>query len=561
VSGPRTPSPVPDRPAWLDWLWLALCVVLSSLWCLTAGRQLGATYDEPIYVHRGLEAWRTGSYWSLMREGTMPLPLDLQTLPLYIAERVRSTPFDPSVELHRLLPWARAMTLAFWWLLLGYAWRAARALGGRWAGWLAVGLLAADPTLLAHASLATTDVAIAACLLAFLYHFRQGREAGWVRRIGLPALWFGAAVLAKVSGLILGLFCVTLIELHRLGWPAFRSGPRAAWAALGPLRRDGVAIVGLGLVVVFLYCGSDWEQEPSFVAWTRTLPPGPARAVMTWTADHLVIFRNAGDAIVRQFKHNVRGRSPLLLGHIHPHGVWYYFPVVLAIKLTVGWLALLAFLLAWRPRALTNWACATAGTLFLLSLTFRVQLGVRFLLPLYGLAAVGLAAATVTAFRDPGPPWGRRAAVAVAAGAVAWTVIASARVWPDGIGYVNELWGGTAEGYHLVGDSNYDWGHGLPELARWQREHGVTALDVWYFGTDPLLDRMPAQRIGFAEKGVADVDDLVELVRGRYLAANTWLLYAGAARTPSEQWVAEYLRARPPVGSTRTFRIYDFTRE
>src|SRR5262249_20055687 len=158
----------------------------------------------------------------------------------------------------RVLPWARAGTLAFWWLLLAYAWLAARSLAGPWAGRLAVPLLACEPSLLAHAALATTDVAVAACLLALVYHFRAGPGAAWPRRVGLPALWFAAAVLAKASGLVFGVLGLLAAELE---WRrASAGGPRPAgclglWRAVttppagapAPLRRDLVQIVGAGL--------------------------------------------------------------------------------------------------------------------------------------------------------------------------------------------------------------------------------------------------------------------------------------------------------------------------
>ncbi len=48
------------KSRWPDWLWFLVCAGLSSLWCWTAAGELGATYDEPIYLQRGLEHWRTG---------------------------------------------------------------------------------------------------------------------------------------------------------------------------------------------------------------------------------------------------------------------------------------------------------------------------------------------------------------------------------------------------------------------------------------------------------------------------------------------------------------------
>src|SRR3954451_5356552 len=153
-------------PAAGDWLWFLAFAAASSVWCVPAPAALGPTFDEPIYVERGLQGWRSGSHSGLIRLGTMPLPPDLDTLPLYLWERWHGVTFDPVRDLPELLPWARAGTLVFWWLLLFYARLAARSLAGPWGGRLAVALLACEPSLLAHASLATTDIAIAACVLA-----------------------------------------------------------------------------------------------------------------------------------------------------------------------------------------------------------------------------------------------------------------------------------------------------------------------------------------------------------------------------------------------------------
>src|SRR5947209_3227929 len=101
-------------------LWFLAFAVASSVWCVTAAGRLGATFDEPFYVAQGLECWRTGSHSGLLRLGTMPLPVDVQTLPLYLWERVHGTRLDADGDLGALLPYARVGTLVFWWLLLGY---------------------------------------------------------------------------------------------------------------------------------------------------------------------------------------------------------------------------------------------------------------------------------------------------------------------------------------------------------------------------------------------------------------------------------------------------------
>src|SRR5205085_1266502 len=177
---------------WVDLVWLLVFGVASSAWCLTAAARLGATFDEPFYVKAGLVSWRTGSNKLLMRAGTMTLPVDVQTLPIYLWEQVRGQEFDPETELHTVLPLARATNLVFWWLLLAYAMRLGRTFGGAWGGRLAVALVACDPNLLGHAALATTDIALVACMMVLVYHFCHyyRPEAGWKRRVLVRGLLY-----------------------------------------------------------------------------------------------------------------------------------------------------------------------------------------------------------------------------------------------------------------------------------------------------------------------------------------------------------------------------------
>jgi hypothetical protein len=121
------------RGRWTDAGWFLAFALASSVWCVTAAAQHGVTFDEPLYVKAGLVSWQTGSNKLLMRAGTMPLPVDAQTLPVYLWERARGEPFDPVADLHTVLPVCRSVNLVFWWLLLLYTMRLGRTFGGTWA--------------------------------------------------------------------------------------------------------------------------------------------------------------------------------------------------------------------------------------------------------------------------------------------------------------------------------------------------------------------------------------------------------------------------------------------
>src|SRR5262249_23744533 len=151
-----------------------------------------------------------------------------------------------------------------------------------------------------------------------------------------------------------------------------------------------------------------------------------------------------------------------------------------------------------RPRVLLNWAFVAAMVLLLFSLTARIQIGIRLILPVVVLAIVGVAGAAaelqrvLTVVGTSRSPWLRAVGFsALIALGVAWTSLSAVRVWPEGLCYTNEAWGDTKDGYLYLSDSNYDWGQGLKELAAWQKEHGDAKLDVWYFGAVPALERLP----------------------------------------------------------------------
>jgi hypothetical protein len=555
---------------WGDRLWLLAWCVASSVWCVTAAARLGATFDEPVYLLRGLDHWRDGKPGPLMRLGTMPLPVDVVTLPLYLKELWTGQPVDPLRDWEEVLPWARAATLVFWWLLLLYAWLSARLLAGPWAGRLVVPLLACEPSLLANASLATTDIAITACLLALIYHFRAGRDCSWPRRLAVPAIWYGLALLAKASAIVYGPICLLLVgadhNWRKVGLPhpvrrQMRSVVAAWWTWLRPLRKDMTVILCCGFVLATVYCGSDWECQQSFLNWATDLPDGTSRTCLVWMAEHLRIFSNIGEGILKQVSHNVRGHGAYLAGISDTRALWFYFPVLLTIKLTLTVLVLPVLLAAVRPRALLNWAYVTAAVLLLWSLTFRVQIGVRMVLPLVVLAVIGMAAGLVRAgLWESGSAWRRRLLAGGAVVGVCWSLLSAVQVWPDGLCYVNEFWGGTARGYRQVSDANYDWGQGLKELTDWQQHNRITDLNLCYFGTDPMLDRLPVNMLPLHVMTLEKPEDFALKVNGHYLAVSTTLVYGGVINAPAIRLMAQYLRKCRPVARTPTFFIYDFRR-
>jgi hypothetical protein len=556
----------PDRQGcrWFDVAWFMFWAFASSVWCLTAASRLSSTFDEPFYVENGLHAWRTGSYHTLLKAGTMPLPVDVEMLPVYVWEQLRGKPFDSVADFDVMLPVARAANLAFWWLLLLYGFRLGRLCGGALGGRLAVLFLACEPNLLGHACLATTDIAASACLLGFIYHYLTGRGQGWWRRAGVPGLWYGVAMLAKASALAFGPVAMVTLELARQ-WQASlaRCGPQVtrreclkAFRAHFHLFPESFwTIIGIGLAVTFTYCSSDFQQERSFAVWAGQLPEGPARTFVVPLADNLRIFPNAGSGLVYQIKHNMRGHGAYLFGEWYPRAVPYYFPAALLIKLTLPALALMLLLLIVRPWALASPAGLILAVLIVFSLSCRVQIGIRLVFPLVCFWMIALAAGLSKVMNSVEglSLWAIPTAVLSAL-----LIVPPLTTWPDGLRYANRAWGGPESTYCYLSDSNCDWGQGLKDLQAWRERHGNPPLKVWYYGKDPVFMRS-MEFCPLQSYPIASPAEVYAVLRGSYLAVSTSILYRDPNFTPASVEVFAVLKGMQPIARTSTFFIYDFT--
>ena len=475
----------------LDALVLVSAFAFAALYARGTASRIGPAFDETTYVAEGLAVFRTGSHAGLLKLGTMPLPVDVATLPLALAEKLGGGPFDPRSDLDVLLPLARAGALPFLAILLGAGMRLGRRAGGPWGGRLAALLLAAEPAILAHGSLATTDVAVSGLLLGQLDAFLSGRGGRWPRRVGLPALWAAGSLLAKASAVAFGPVLLLAGELHRLRVEGRLPSLRSVREALRPFGRDLAQVALLALLGALLYCGSDFRPERSFLAWAER-QDGSAGTAAQLVARNLRVFPNALGGVARQLKHDVLGHGVYLLGETHRRAVPWYFPVALALKLSPG-----------------------------------VLLGLALLL----VAVAAAAAVTAAGAREMRP--GRRALlVALAALLPLSSLAASVRVFPDALCYANVLAGGTGRGHLALSDSNHDWGQGLPALRRLAAERGVASLDVWYFGTDPAAERAPFRRVDLLAPPRSELAEVAASLSGDLLAAGTTLVHGACFPEP-----------------------------
>jgi hypothetical protein len=195
-----------------------------------------------------------------------------------------------------------------------------------------------------------------------------------------------------------------------------------------------------------------------------------------------------------------------IFGRIYQHGVWFYFPAAFLIKSTIGFMALLLLAIvaialgklrtavvpnagqsASMPEA--NRFIASREILYLaippavyllIATGTGLNIGARHILPMYAFLAVLIGGAVASLARID-HRWAY-----VAAFLLAWHAISSARSAPVYLAYSNEVWGGPANTYKNLTDSNTDWGQQLKGVKSYLDERGIKECWFAYF-VDPAI--------------------------------------------------------------------------
>jgi 4-amino-4-deoxy-L-arabinose transferase-like glycosyltransferase len=214
---------------------------------------------------------------------------------------------------------SRLGVLPFFWLAcLAVYWWAVRCCGLA-AAVVAVFLFTSQPTILAHAGLSTTDMALTAFTgLAFVAGLR------WIEGPGLGrAVLFGLAVAVGVLSKFSFLACFPAAVSIALFWYWIQRR-----SSLTELLTSSKARAATLLTVVLVSCVVCW-------AGYRFSVGKSADVAMTVPAPEL--FQGIHDVA----KHNEEGHLGYLLGERSRNGFLLFFPVALAVKTPVPYLILL----------------------------------------------------------------------------------------------------------------------------------------------------------------------------------------------------------------------------
>jgi len=371
--------------------------------------------------------------------------------------------FYPYRPLDRLVMAARVMPALLGVLLLAVIYRWAVDLAGRWGGSLALFLGTFDPNLLAHASLATNDLAVTLACIATLFALSRFLRHPDLRRALAMGIVLGLAQSTKLNAVLL-LPIVGLFFLVR-AWQVYR----------GPQRRCVPRFVIQGVIVfavAFLTLWATYGFELRVVSGLPfAIPAG----------SHMHLWE-------RVLKATGGGHPAFLMGQFSTEGWWYYFPVAFAIKTPLPTLLILLMgvvrrIFARRRLALDELILWTFVLLYGAFVVYsRLNIGYRHLLPVLPLLYVGVGSmgygVRSRERRSPYPlpltPYFLLLTSCFLL--LAWLALGTLRIAPHYLAYFNEVIDGPDEGYRYLVDSNLDWGQSFKALARYQEEYATGPL-------------------------------------------------------------------------------------
>jgi 4-amino-4-deoxy-L-arabinose transferase-like glycosyltransferase len=478
-SRPPEPQGADRRPRWMEAAGVGAILVLFFLNVSTSSLGKVATADEG-YHYEYAEHIGRDRIFDTQDRTLMPV-----SVLSYASIGLRARLFSrPPTDGYRNIPslfWGRLPNMLWGCLLLLAIYGLCRSVGGPGVGLFGLGLAAACPNLTAHSQWITLDIPGACLHTAFLL--------GAISFLRRPT--FGKGLATSMACAVAQLTKLTNLSLFGLF-------PLLVVLAVVLRRGDGrqqqlrllVSSMGLwaGMAVLTWSTLHYVYHEPALSPLRETPASGSSwQKLVRLPAAYQNTLHNASNL-------NRTGTFAYLRGEYSWHGWRDYWITAIAIKTPLPLLllfAIAALRLVLGQRRAELWDLALlitiAGYLAYFSFFVKVNIGLRYLLPIYPLLIAFASRAVDSA--------GRRLKILVVALAC-WSAAEAVWAYPNQLAYFNGVTGSRQKGYLWLGDSNLDWHQDDGAADRWKIERklevainpnrpipGLVAVQVWYLTT------------------------------------------------------------------------------
>jgi hypothetical protein len=491
-----------------------------------------ATYDEPVHVSAGLEL--LGQHRYELQHENPPLPRAV----FAIAPMLSGMKYDPAtprwIQVSEVfhqngryktnLVLARVGNLVFFLIAAIATWCWGRRELGDAGGLLTMLLFTMQPVVIGYSGLATHEAPAMAGLAVAVLAYLRWLEAPTNRRAIVFGAAYAFAILCKLSALgYVPAACAAIYLVRALRDPE----TRRAWRRLLP---SFVAAAITCMLLVWAGYAFTVGHMSDLDGYRDVLD---RRAIGRFVERHPTWLLPAPTfvlGITQLMRLNHDPWSSYLFGEVRTDGWWYYFPVALALKTTIASLVLAVAAAFARRARVAGEALAAAAAILAVAMPSHLDIGIRFILPMFVPLTVAAAATALLMLRN------HRKAVRVAAMALlAWHCAASLIAHPDEFPYFNEL---AANPSGCLIDSNLDWGQDVLRLRKVVRKKHI-------------------ERIGLAVLGIHDFDKLgfpPSYEAQRYVPSNGWVAVSETSLRIFGGF--DWLRGRPYQRIGKSIRLY-----
>jgi 4-amino-4-deoxy-L-arabinose transferase-like glycosyltransferase len=464
-----------------------ILILVAAIRILSTLTVFSVTSDEPLHVTAGLQLVKEGRYaWQLENP---PIP----RLVFGALISLGGAQFDPAREPMDMMKWlfyssghyktslflARAGNTLFFIVAAVATWWLARRFLGRVGALIATLFFTTQPVVLGYAGIANLDNASVAGVAIALIAFHRWLERPTAIRALVAGAAFGLSIGLKFSNLLFtAAACAAIYVVYFIAdRDVRRAWPRALMA---------LPIAGLATFIALWACyGFAFGSFAKFGLQKPDANDVVARLVAPLDADTPIPMPHFFVGLSGISKLDRLGHLSYAFGKRTTEGWWWYFGAAMLFKTALATLilAIAGFFVA-RSRLFVGSMAAVLGIL-ITAMPAKLDLGIRYVLPLYVPLTIAAAAAAL-AMLQSAKPWLRIAAIVL----LAWQSIASAIVHPDYFPYFNEL-AGRQPGRYFI-DSNLDWGQDLLRLRAVLRREKIDKIGIYAAGLHDY------DRLGFA---------------------------------------------------------------
>jgi hypothetical protein len=586
VSGQQHPPTRFLRGWWLA-LWVALLLGAFAVQAITSMLRKSGTYDECVDLAAGYSHLVADDY--RMNPEHPPLAKMIAALPLLFIkvdgafdsrswEKCEQWDFGCDFlysgrnDAATLLLWGRfsAVIISMCLGLLVFFW--ARRLFGNAAGLFALFLLAFCPNIIAHGSLATTDLPLAFFFLLSLFTFDIAARRLTFFAAGIAGFSLGLALLTKFSAPLL-LPVMLLAAVFRIFDRTPLEFRLLKHAFANTWRMKAVALVALFCIMlatayVVLWAGYRFRYSPCPDGNDRTsllVQPAQNRLLKVIYANHLL-----PRAFVDGYRYLSQGvNRPSYLDGQHnwsyqtkKYTTWpHYFVMTTLYKTPVPMLVFFVVTLCatfwWSRKTWTRETLLIVGMLIYFgAASFSgMNIGHRHILPVIPMAFIFVS-------KIPGRLRLKRQVNSIMLKAgfgllLAWYACGAVSIYPNYLAYFNEIAGGPANGPEHLTDSNIDWGQDLIMLRNYMDEHNIASVNLIYFGTANPRSYgvrckffMPPRHWPSSAMSQIQISDFSEnstVNQGDYFAVSVTLLEETCSESPFFSRILKMFREETPV--------------